>query len=367
MQYVAASRCVYTTGENQMKTSLMSLTVVAAALAVTTAQAEAPLTVGPNGETPTPVASLTLTEREIEQISQGSYTAALVWHELYDWSNAVARGAKDEFERLGIDVVAETDAGFDSSRQKSDVETVMAREPSIIVSLPIDPTTAAGVYGEARDAGVKLVFIDNAVNGFTHGKDYVTVVSADLFQIGNKAAIALAEAMGGSGKVGFMFHDADFPVTNQRDTAFKWTIENEYPKIEIVTEAGMTDPANAEDIARGMLLRNPDIDGIYTPWAEPALGVISVLRQQGNDHTKVVTIDLNEPAALDMINGGNIVGIVADETYNIGVYAARAAAASLLGRDVDPFLVVDALSIGPGDVVEGWMQSFHSEVPESLR
>ncbi|WP_412553394.1 substrate-binding domain-containing protein [Shimia sp. MIT1388] len=329
--------------------------------------AETPATVGPNGEAPTPVSELVLSAEDEAKIIAGGHTAALVWHELYDWSNSVARGAKDEFARLGIDVVAETDAGFDPSRQKSDVETVMAREPSIIVSLPIDPPTAAGVYGIARDAGVKLVFVDNAVNGFTHGEDYVTVVSADLFQIGNKAAVALAESMGGKGEVGYMYHDADFPVTNQRDGAFKWTIENKYPDIKIVTESGMTDPANAEDIARGMLSRNPELDGIYTPWAEPALGVLSVLRQQGNAEAKVVTIDLNEPAALDMVGGGNIAAIVADEAYNIGVYAAHAAAAGLLDKPVDPFLVVNALTIGPNNVADGWMQSLHSEAPKSLR
>ncbi|WP_294228294.1 substrate-binding domain-containing protein [uncultured Shimia sp.] len=339
----------------------------ALALGATLAYAEQPATVGPNGEAPTPVSNLSLSADETAKIAAGNHTAALVWHELYDWSNSVARGAKDEFTRLGIEVVAETDANFDPSRQKSDVETVMAKEPSIIVSLPIDPPTAAGVYGIARDAGVKLVFVDNAVNGFTHGTDYVTVVSADLFQIGNKAAVALAEAMGGKGEVGYMYHDADFPVTNQRDGAFKWTIENEYPDIKIVTESGMTDPANAEDIARGMLMRNPELDGIYTPWAEPALGVLSVLRQQGNADAKVVTIDLNEPAALDMVGGGNIAAIVADEAYNIGVYAARAAAASLLDKPVDPFLVVDALTIGPDSVADGWMKSLHSEAPASLR
>ena len=325
-----------------------------------------PQTVGPNGEAPTPVASLELSDADVAAIAQGGYTVAFVWHELYDWSNAVAQGAKDEFARLGIEVVAETSAGFDTAQQKSDVETVLAKDPTIIVSLPIDPPTAAGVYGVARDAGVKLVFIDNAVNGFTHGDDYVTVVSADLFQIGNTAAHALAAAMGETGTVGYMFHDADFPVTNQRDNAFKWTIENEYPNMEIVIESGMTDPANAEDIARAMLSRNPDLGGIYTPWAEPALGVLSVLRQQGNEQTKVITIDLNEPVALDMLGGGNTAGIVADEAYSIGVYAARSAAASLLGRSVEPFLVVDALAIGTDNVIEGWNKSLNMDPPASV-
>ena len=327
-----------------------------------------PETKGPNGETPTPVAiaGIELSDADIAELAGGGFTAALVWHELYDWSNAVAQGARDEFARMGIQVVAETNAGFDTARQKSDVETVMAKDPTIIISLPIDPPTASGVYGIARDAGVKLVFIDNAVNGFAHGEDYVTVVSADLFQIGNKAANALAAAMGKEGTVGFMFHDADFPVTNQRDSAFKWTIENEYPNMEIVIESGMADPANAEDIARAMLSRNPDLGGIYTPWAEPALGVLSVLRQQGNDKTKVVTIDLNEPVALDMLGGGNTVAIIADEAYNIGVFAARSAASSLLQRPVDPFLVVDALAIGTDNIVEGWNQSLSQSPPASV-
>ncbi len=325
-----------------------------------------PQTTGPNGEAPTPVATLELSDAEVAKVKEGNYTAALVWHELYDWSNAVARGAKDEFARMGIKVIAETNASFDTARQKSDVETVMANNPTIIISLPIDPPTASTVYGVARDAGVKLVFIDNAVKGFTHGKDYVTVVSADLFQIGNKAANALAAAMGETGTIGYMFHDADFPVTNQRDNAFKWTIENKYPNMEIVIESGMTDPANAEDIARAMLSRNPDLGGIYTPWAEPALGVLSVLRQQGNKTTRVVTIDLNEPVALDMLGGGNTAAIVADEAYSIGVYAARSAAASLLGKSVDPFLVVDALAIGTDNVVEGWNKSHNMDPPASV-
>ncbi|MGI9435879.1 MAG: substrate-binding domain-containing protein [Geminicoccaceae bacterium] len=342
----------------------MALMLVGGSASV--AYAEPPKTVGPNGEAPTPASTVELTQEDIDTIKAGNHSAALVWHELYDWSNAVAQGAKDEFGRLGIEVIAETDAGFDPSRQKSDVETVMARNPSIIISLPIDPPTAKTVYGTARDAGVELVFIDNAVHGFVHGEDYTTVVSADLFQIGNKAAIALAEAMGGAGKVGYMFHDADFPVTNQRDGAFKWTMENEYPDIDIVIESGMADPANAEDIANAMLSRNPDLDGIYTPWAEPALGVLSVLRQQGNDRTKVVTIDLNEPAALDMLAGGNIAAIVADEAYGIGVTAARAAAAGLLDKPVDPFLVVDALAISPDNVADGWLQSMNREALASV-
>lgn len=337
-----------------------------ASFASATAYAQAPITVGPNGEPATPVAELQLTDAEVEQIRAGGYTAAFAWHELYDWSGAVAQGAKDEFERLGIKVVAETTAGFDSARQQANVETTMALKPSILVSLPVDPAAGAQTYAAALEGGARIVFVDNAAAGFTHGEDYVTTVSADLVGIGQRTSEAMVAALGGQGKVGYIFHDADFHVTNLRDSAFKWLIENEHSGIDIIAEAGMADPARIEDIASAMLLQNPEINGIYVPWAEPAAGVLSVLRQMERTDVKIVTIDLNEPVALDMVNGGSVAAMIADEAYNIGIYAARAGAADLLGRDVDPFLVVDALIVTADNVAEGWQQSLHRDAPASV-
>ena len=107
-------------------------------------------------------------------------------------------------------------------------------------------------------------------------------------------------------------------MTNQRDNAFKTTIENDYPDIEIVAEQGIADPARAEEIANALLLKNPDLDGIYVTWAEPAEGVLAALRAAGNTDTKIVTLDLSEPVALDMVQGGNVAAIVADQAYELG-------------------------------------------------
>jgi ribose transport system substrate-binding protein len=334
--------------------------------AATQAFAAEGVTTGPHGEKPTLAASMVLSQDQEQKIRDGKFTPALVWHEMSEYTNAVNRGAQDEFKRLGIEVVAQTDAGFDGARQKADVETVLAKKPSIIVSLPVDPASAASVYDPARAAGVKLAFVDNSPAGYEHGKDYVTIVSDDLFQMGNKAGIAMAEALGRKGKVGYIFHDADFYVTNQRDGAFKATIEKDYPDMKIVAEAGMADPARAEEIAQAMVTQNPDLDGIYVTWAEPALSVLSTLRNAGNTHTRIVTLDLNEPAALDMVKGGNIAALVADEAYDIGVTVARAAAGSLVGKAAEPFLVVDSLAVTKETVAEGWNKSLRKDMPASI-
>ncbi|WP_245227131.1 substrate-binding domain-containing protein [Parasedimentitalea maritima] len=337
----------------------------AAAFALATLPALAQ-TMGPQGETATPSNVVAVADADVEAVRAGNHTAALLWHDQSDFVNAVTAGANAEFERLNIKVVATTSAGFDAAKQRSDIETVLAKNPSIILSLPLDPVTSAAAFEEAKSEGIKLVFLSNLPSGYEHPADYAAIVTDDLFQMGKQAADALAKSMGGEGTVGWIYHDASYYVTNQRDNAFKTTIENDYPNISIVTEQGITDPARAEEIANAMLLRNPDLGGIYVTWAGPAEGVLAALRANGNKTTKIVTLDLSEPVALDMVRGGNVAAIIADEAYELGRAMAAAAVLDLLDQDVPPFVVAPAVTVTADNVAEGWMQSLHINAPASL-
>ncbi|MFP9135836.1 substrate-binding domain-containing protein [Devosia sp. XGJD_8] len=323
-------------------------------------------TVGPNGESATPSSDVVLGDEDIAALAGKGYKAALLWHTSSDFINAVAAGANDEFARAGVDVVVTTDAGFDAAKQRSDIETALAAGPNVILSLPLDPVTSAEAFKEAVASGVELVFLSNLPAGYVHGTDYAAIVTDDLFQMGKQAADVLADAIGGEGQVGYIFHDAAYYVTNQRDQAFKTTIEADYPGIAIVAEQGISDPARAEELASAMLLQNPELDGIYVTWAEPADGVLAALRSAGNTTTKIVTLDLSEPIALDMVKGGNVAGIVADEAYELGRAMAAVGLKALLGQETPEFVVAPALTVTADSVAEGWQQSLHREAPESV-
>ena len=323
-------------------------------------------TIGPGGESATPSSSVVVSDDQVAAVQAAGYSAALLWHDQSDFVNAVTAGASDEFERLGIEVVAVTSAGFDAAKQRSDIETALAKSPNIILSLPLDPVTSAAAFQEAKEAGVALSFLSNLPADYRHPDDYAAVVTDDLFQMGKQAADALATAMGNEGTVGWIYHDAAYYVTNQRDNAFKTTIENDYPNISIVAEQGISDPARAEEIANAMLLKNPDLGGVYVTWAGPAEGVLAALRANGNSTTKIVTLDLSEPIALDMVRGGNVAAIVADEAYELGRAMAASAVLDLLGADVPPFIVAPALSVTADTVVDGWKKSLNIDAPASL-
>jgi len=324
-------------------------------------------TTGPAGETATPTGELKLTDKEIAEVKSDKPTAALVWHQSSDFVNAVSRGAKDQFAELGIDVVAETQANFDAGKQKSDIETVMAKRPDALLSLPVDPTATASAYRGAVKAGAKLVLLSNVPAGFKPGKDYVTVVTDDLFEMGHHAADALAAAIGGKGEIAYFFHDAEYYVTNQRDQAFKKTIEENYPDIEIVAEQGIADPAKAEEQANGILVKNPGLDGIYVTFSQPpAEGVLSALRSNGNADAKLVSLDLDEPLAIDMARGGNTAALVADRAYELGQSMAKAAAYGILGKEAPEFLVAPVVTVTKDNLEEGYQESLEEGPPQAV-
>jgi ribose transport system substrate-binding protein len=324
-------------------------------------------TVGPNGEKATPTSALQLTDAETAKVKQGHYTAALVWHQASDFTTAVTNGAKAEFATLGIRIVATTNANFDPGKQKSDIETVLAKKPSVMLTLPVDPVTTASAYRAADRAGTKLVLLSNVPKGFVQGKDYVAVVTDDLFQMGKHAADALAAAIGGKGKIAYFFHDASYYVTNQRDQAFKKTIEANYPNIKIVAQQGIADPNKAQDQANGVLAKNPDLDGVYVTFSQPpAEGVLSALRDNGNTKAKLVSLDLDEPLALDMAGGGHVAALVTDKAYELGQAMAKAAAYGILGKKAPPFVVAPATTVTKANLAQGYEESLHAAPPKSV-
>ena len=240
------------------------------------------LATGPNGEQPASASSVTLTPEEIEQVKAKKATAAIVMHYTGDgWTDSQIAGLRQQFGELGIEVIAVTDAEFQPDKQVSNIETVLARKPNIIVSIPADPVATASAYKQAAAAGVKLVFMDNVPQGMQAGRDYVSAVSADNVGNGVVSAHLMANALGGRGKVGVVYHEADFLVTRQRLEGFEDTIARDYPDIQIVDRKGVTGPdfaGQAQAAATAMMVKHQDLAGIWGVWDVPTEGIIAAAR-----------------------------------------------------------------------------------------
>lgn len=329
------------------------------------------LSKGPNGETPSPASVADLTPDEIEKVKALNAKAAIVMH--YggnDWATAQTNGLKSEFEKLGIKVIATTDANFKPDKQVSDIETVMTQDPDIIVSIPTDPVATASAYKKVAAAGTKLVFMDNIPQGLTAGKDYVSVVSADNYGNGVVSAHQMAKALGGKGKIGVIFHQADFFVTKQRYQGFKETITKEYPEIQIVEEKGIAGPdfaGDAQAAANAMLSKYADLSGIWAVWDVPAEGVMAAARAAGRQDLKIATEDLGKNVAIALAKNELVVGLGAQVPFDQGVTEARLAAGALIGKKAPAYVALSALPVDHSNVLEAWKQVYHEDAPKDIQ
>lgn len=322
---------------------------------------------GPNGEAPVSAKTLQLTEEEIAKIKQGNYKAAIVMHYTgNDYSTAQVNALKATFERMGVDVIAVTDAQFKAEKQVSDIETVLAKKPDVIISVPVDPVSTAAAFKKAADAGVKIVFMDGVAKGLEPGKDYVSMVTGDNAGNGAAAAEIMGEKLGGKGKIGVIFHDADFFVTAQRTAAFEETMKTKYPNIEIVARGGIAGPNDGEKVASAMLTKHRDLDGIFVIWDVPAEGALAAARTAGKDKLVITSTDLGTKVGMEIAADGIVKGVGAQLPYDQGVTEAMVAGYALIGKQAPTYIASPAVAVTKENVLDSWKIVYGQDAPDVI-
>jgi ribose transport system substrate-binding protein len=323
---------------------------------------------GPNGETSTPPTSIELTDAEVAQVRAMNATAAVVMHFSGDsWSNAQVDALKAEFDKLGVRIVAQTDAQADPAKQFSDIETALSAKPNVMVSIPsLDPVALAPAYRKAADAGVKIVFMENPANNFQPGRDYVSVIATDNYGAGVLGAHQLAKQLCGSGEVGVIYHGAQAPTNVLRERGFTETIEKTYPDIDIVENKGLLGPdwkGEGNSNVNAWLTKHPELGGVWCFFDAPCEGAIDAARASGRDNLAVTTVDLGDNVAIDMAQNGFIDGIAAAQPYDQGTVEAKLAAYALLGKPAPAFVEFPSLPVTRDNLVDSWTSLYHSDAP----
>lgn len=328
------------------------------------------LSKGPHGEEPAAANSVSLTPEELDKIRGLKAKAAIVMHYAgNDWSQAQIAGLKAQFAKMGVAVIAVTDAGFKPEKQMADIETILAQKPQIIVSIPTDPVATASAYRNASQRGVKLVFMDNIPQGFEAGKDYVSMVSADNYGNGVVAAHLMAKFLNGKGQIGLVYHAADFFVTRQRYEGFKKTIADDYPGIKIAAQQGIEGPdftGEGDRTASAILTMNRKLNGIWAVWDVPAEGVMSAARSTGKEDLVITTCDLGQNVAIEMAEDGLIKGLGAQRPYDQGTTEALLAGYGLLNKPAPAYVAWPALAVTRDNLLEAWKEVYHQEAPANV-
>lgn len=318
---------------------------------------------GPEASSPD---SITFTDEELQKLKDGNFTAAISMNVMdAAWPQLQVAGITAGLEEYGIELVAVTEAKGQPATQLNDLEQLAARQPDVILSIPIDPVSSSPVFKRISEDGIKIVFIDNVPVDMEPGKDYVSVIASDNEANGYFAAKAMAEEMGGKGKVGILttVYNSAYVIVAREAGARKAFAE--YPEITEVDPAQFPGTmTGAFSASSAMITANPDLGGIFAVWDTPAIQAANAAKTLGRD-VLVATVDLGEDSAVAVAND-EIYSIGAQRPFLQGKAEAKAAAAALLGKEVPPYLSVAALKVKKINLLSALQEVTQEPPPESV-
>jgi len=217
----------------------------------------------------------------------------------------------------------------------------------------------------AGDAGV-VPFINQAVaagipvatfNSETDAEnDRLFFVGADLYLQGQTAARAMAEAIGGEGKVGIITGFFAVEAHELRRLGFVDTIAAEFPNIQIVGEVENLDQAaTAYDQAQDFMTAHPDLRGIYVTAGGP-FGAAAAVRDAGKaGEVQVVSFDFVDET-MEFVAEGVIYATIGQNPFAQGHDPAIRLFNYLVAGEVPPCarLVTDASVVTADNISEFW-------------
>lgn len=245
------------------------------------------------------------------------------------------------------DEVMAPDPALDIQAQIDQISDMISSKVDVIMVDAIDSEGIKPALVEAQEAGIPVIAIDTEVAD----SDLVacTIVS-DNVDAGRLAGKALAEAMGGKGKVALIDHN-EVACVRDRTDGFE-EILKDYPEIEIVyrqsAHGNVTESQEHTEVA---LQGDPDITGIFCINDPTAAGSVAAIKGSGLEGISVVAIDGSQDA-IDMIKSGDLLCTAAQDPRAIGAKAVEVAQAIFEGGEYEVSYMVPITNITAENVAE---------------
>lgn len=168
------------------------------------------------------------------------------------------------------------------------VEAVIAQEYDALATIAGDAGLAPYI-DRAVDAGIPVATF-NSETAVPNKRLFF--VGADLYKQGEAAAQAMADAIGGAGKVGVITGFFAVEAHELRRKGFEDFLAANFPDIEIVAQVENSDKGDiAYTQAQDMMTANPDLAGIYVTAGGP-FGAAAAVDDAGKAGVvKVISFD----------------------------------------------------------------------------
>ena len=238
-------------------------------------------------------------------------------------------GAQAEADALGLDLSV-VDAQNDSATQANQLATAATNGSAGVIINAVDTETAEAGLAPVASANLPIVAVDRAVGD----TKIASFVASDNVAGGEQAAKALAESLGGKGKIIVLEGVPGASATNERGEGFDKGLAG-YADIEVVSsQTANFDRAEALDVVTNLMQSNPDAAGVLAMNDEMALGAIQALGDKAGKDVKVVGFDGTDDG-FKAVEAGTLVATIAQNPAELGKQSVQILAKAMNGEEVE--------------------------------
>jgi ribose transport system substrate-binding protein len=251
-------------------------------------------------------------------------------------------GAQEAARAAGATLNVQAPDEFDAALQTPVVNAVVAQKPDAILVAPTDTKAMIPPLTQAKDAGIKLVFVDTTTENGAELAE--SEIASDNLEGGREAARALAELTGGKGSVLMINVKPGISTTDARAKGFEEEIKNTPGLKYVGVEYSNDKPEIAAAKTTAALAAHPDLVGIFGTNLFSAEGAATGLRSAGaSEKVKIVGFDAG-PKQVEDLEQGIVQALIAQKPADIGKAGVEQAIHALKGEPVEK-------KIGTGFVV----------------
>jgi ribose transport system substrate-binding protein len=254
---------------------------------------------------------------------------------------AETQSIKDEAAKLGVKKLLTTNANSQLTKQISDIQDMLAQGAQFLIVAPLNSDGLEPALQAAAAKKVPVLTIDRKINA-TACKDYLAFLGSNFVEQGKRAADALIQATGGTGKVAILLGSSGNNVTTDRTNGFVEQLKAKAPGMPIVAQqTGEFARDKGQAVMEQLISSNPEITAVYAENDEMALGAVTALKTAGKNpgkDVKIVSIDGTRNAVQAIVDG--TINAVIESNPRFGPLAFSTAQGFYSGQAIQPNVII---------------------------
>jgi len=284
------------------------------------------------------------TEKEASatQTTEAQKTVYLITMDKMDqhWVN-VDNGAKTMASGLGLKYKWDAPDVKDNAKQIEAVNNAVADNADLILLAANDPQAISAAVKNAKDKGVKIIYVDSAAN-----EPAIATLSTNNYQAGALAGQTMIDELQGmgkkSGKIGIIGVNTATNSTMDRENGFRSVVEAAGYEL-LTTEYKDGDAAASQESAYGYIVGNDDLVGLYGTNEGSTVGVGNAIKASGK---AIIGIGFDKSDAIQgLLNDGSLKAAMAQNPFTMGYLGVAQAYAALNDESTGPAVIDTGVAV----------------------